>query len=124
MSGANILPPCVNKSEHETTLFGIDVYMGFMHLQSLETRTAQLIVQERNHNGDYRSLEDFIKRIPVGIATIQILIFIGAFRFTGFPKNELLLKARMLLNDFKPEQRFQVLFEEPVKEYELPVLKR
>ncbi|MDR2230174.1 MAG: DNA polymerase III subunit alpha [Flavobacteriaceae bacterium] len=124
MSGANILPPCVNKSEHETTLFGIDVYMGFMHLQSLETRTAQLIVQERNRNGDYRSLEDFIKRIPVGIATIQILIFIGAFRFTGYPKNELLLKARMLLNDFKPEQRFQVLFEEPIKEYELPVLKR
>lgn len=124
MSGANILPPCVNKSEHETTLYGIDVYMGFMHLQSLETRTAQLIVQERNRNGDYRSLEDFIRRIPVGIATMQILIFIGAFRFTGFPKNELLLKARMLLNDFKPEQRFQVLFEEPVKEYELPVLKR
>ncbi|WP_407498469.1 DNA polymerase III subunit alpha [Elizabethkingia anophelis] len=124
MSGANILPPCVNKSEHETTLYGIDVYMGFMHLQSLETRTAHLIVQERNRNGDYRSLEDFIRRIPVGIATMQILIFIGAFRFTGFPKNELLLKARMLLNDFKPEQRFQVLFEEPVKEYELPVLKR
>ncbi|AKH95187.1 DNA polymerase III subunit alpha [Elizabethkingia anophelis] len=124
MSGANILPPCVNKSEHETTLYGIDVYMGFMHLQSLETRTAQLIVQERNRNGDYRSMEDFIRRIPVGIATMQILIFIGAFRFTGFPKNELLLKARMLLNDFKPEQRFQVLFEEPVKEYELPVLKR
>ncbi|MCT3800786.1 DNA polymerase III subunit alpha [Elizabethkingia anophelis] len=124
MSGANILPPCVNKSEHETTLYGIDVYMGFMHLQSLETRTAHLIVQERNRNGDYRSLEDFIRRIPVGIATMQILIFIGAFRFTGYPKNELLLKARMLLNDFKPEQRFQVLFEEPVKEYELPVLKR
>lgn len=124
MSGANILPPCVNKSEHETTLYGVDVYMGFMHLQSLETRTAQLIVQERNSNGDYRSMEDFIRRIPVGIATMQILIFIGAFRFTGFPKNELLLKARMLLNDFKPEQRFQVLFEEPVKEYELPVLKR
>ncbi|MCT4173480.1 DNA polymerase III subunit alpha [Elizabethkingia anophelis] len=124
MSGANILPPCVNKSEHETTLYGVDVYMGFMHLQSLETRTAQLIVQERNRNGDYRSMEDFIRRIPVGIATMQILIFIGAFRFTGFPKNELLLKARMLLNDFKPEQRFQVLFEEPVKEYELPVLKR
>ncbi|OPB86644.1 DNA polymerase III subunit alpha [Elizabethkingia miricola] len=124
MSGANTLPPCVNKSEHETTLYGIDVYMGFMHLQSLETRTAQLIVQERNRNGDYRSLEDFIRRIPVGIATMQILIFIGAFRFTGFPKNELLLKARMLLNDFKPEQRFQVLFEEPVKEYELPILKR
>ncbi|CAI9678696.1 DNA polymerase III subunit alpha [Elizabethkingia anophelis] len=124
MSGANILPPCVNKSEHETTLYGIDVYIGFMHLQSLETRTAHLIVQERNRNGDYRSLEDFIRRISVGIATMQILIFIGAFRFTGFPKNELLLKARMLLNDFKPEQRFQVLFEEPVKEYELPVLKR
>ena len=32
MSGAAIHNPCVNKSEFETTLYGSDVYLGFMHL--------------------------------------------------------------------------------------------
>jgi DNA polymerase-3 subunit alpha len=124
MSGADILTPCVNKSEYHTMVYGTDVYLGFMHLQSLEQKTVELLVDERKRNGDFKSLEDFIKRPPVGIAGIQILIFIGAFRFTGLPKNELLLKARMLLSDCKPERRLEVLFDEPVKEFSLPVLQR
>lgn len=124
MSGANILNPCVNHSEYQTTLYGTDVYLGFMHLQSMEKAVAELIVEERGKRGKYKSLEDFIKRIPVGIAGIETLIFIDAFRFTGKQKNELLIEARILLNDFKPEKRMETLFDEPVKEYQLPVLKR
>lgn len=124
MSGAVIHTPCVNKSEFETTLYGTDVYLGFMHLQSLEAKTASLIQQERENNGDYKSLEDFINRIPIGIEGIQILIFIGAFRFTGKTKNQLLVIARLILVNFKPENRNLMLIQEPVKEYELPKLER
>ncbi|WP_410522675.1 hypothetical protein [Pedobacter sp. ISL-64] len=124
MSGANVLNPCVNKSDWETILYGNDLYLGFMHLQALETKTALMITTERNRNSDFRSLGDFIKRIPIGVADMQILIFIDAFRFTGKQKNELLLEARMVLNDFKPENRMQALFEEPIKEYQFPELKR
>lgn len=124
MSGGNILTPCVNKSKWETTLYGTDVYLGFMHLQALETKTALLITADRNRNGSFTSLGDFIKRIPIGVAGIQILIFIGAFRFTGKQENELLLESRMLLNDFKPERNMEALFEEPIKEYQFPELKR
>ncbi len=124
MSGANILNPCVNKSEYQTNVYGNDVYLGFMHLQSLQKIVAESIVEEREHKGDFKSLEDFLKRIPIGIAGIEILIFIDAFRFTGKQKNELLIEARILLNDFKPEKRMETLFDEPVKEYQLPVLKR
>ncbi|MCY1662587.1 DNA polymerase III subunit alpha [Chryseobacterium sp. SL1] len=124
MSGANILTPCINRSEWETTVCGNDVYLGFMHLQSLETKTALLITEDRLRNGEFRSLGDFIRRIPIGMAAMQILIFIGAFRFTGKQKNELLLEARMLLNDWKPERKMEALFDEPVKEYRFPELKR
>ncbi|WJS93372.1 DNA polymerase III subunit alpha [Flavobacterium johnsoniae] len=124
MSGAAIHNPCVNKSELETTLYGTDVYLGFMHLQSLESRIALLIQQEREKNGLYKSLEDFINRIPIGIEGIQILIFIGAFRFTGKSKNQLLVIARLILVNFKPENRNLMLIQEPVKEYELPQLER
>jgi error-prone DNA polymerase len=124
MSGANILNPCINKSDWETTVYGNDVYLGFMHLQALDAKTVLLITGDRRRNGKFRSMADFIKRIPIGIAAMQILIFIGAFRFTGKQKNELLLEARMQLIDFKPEMRMETLFEEPVKEYKFPELKR
>lgn len=124
MSGANVLNPCVNKSEYETTLYGNDIYLGFMHLQSLETKIGKLIPKERKQNGVYKSLEDFIRRIPIGIEGIQILIFIGAFRFTGKNKNELLVQARLLLVNFKLDNRNLTLLQEPAKEYQLPVLER
>jgi len=124
MSGAVIHNPCVNKSESETTLYGTDVYLGFMHLERLEAKTAILIQTERENNGEYKSLEDFINRIPIGIEGIQILIFIGAFRFTGKTKNQLLVIARLILVNFKPENRNLMLIEEPVKEYTLPALER
>lgn len=124
MAGATIHNPCVNKSEYETTLYGTDVYLGFMHLQSLESKMAYFIVSDRNKNGNFQSLEDFINRIPMGIEGIKILIFIGAFRFTGKTKNQLLVIASLLLNNYKPENKNLLLIQEPVKEYKLPTLER
>jgi DNA polymerase III alpha subunit len=124
MSGGIICNPCVNKSEYETTVYGIDIYLGLMHLEGLETKIAHAIVRERQENGEFKSLEDFINRIPKGIEGIQILIFIGAFRFTGKTKNQLLVIARLILVNFKPENRNLMLLQEPVKEYTLPILER
>ena len=124
MSGAKIHNPCVNKSDYQTKVYGKNIYLGFQHLKSLESKMAELVVKERQENGLFISLEDFINRIPIGIEAIQILIFIGAFRFTGKPKNELLIIARLILINFKPENRNLMLLQEPVKEYKLPVLER
>ncbi|NGM64198.1 DNA polymerase III subunit alpha [Sphingobacterium sp. SGR-19] len=124
MSGAHILNPCINKSGYETTLYGRDVYLGLMLLQGLESRLAEGIVEERERNGDFWSLEDFVQRIPIGIEGVQLLIFIGAFRFTGKSKSELLVQARLLLVNFKPEQRMPLLLREPAKEWSLPKLER
>jgi len=124
MSGAIIHNPCVNKSEVETTLYGKEVYLGFMHLQGLQGDIAQTIVGERLARGDYVSLEDFINRVPIGIEGLQLLIYIGAFRCTGKNKNELLVTARRIMMNFKPEQRQPQLLPQPVREYRLPELKR
>ncbi|MXN91723.1 DNA polymerase III subunit alpha [Flavobacterium sp. Sd200] len=124
MSGASIHNPCVNKSEVETTLYGKDIYLGFMHLQGLQAEIARTIVEERIAHGDYRSLEDFINRVPIGIEGLQLLIYIGAFRTTGKGKNELLVTARRIMMNFRPEQRQPQLLPEPVREYKLPELKR
>ncbi|WP_333577779.1 DNA polymerase III subunit alpha [Sphingobacterium sp.] len=124
MSGGKILNPCVNKSEYETTIFDNDIYLGLMLLENVETKIAKLIPEERRKNGEFRSMEAFIRRIPVGIETLQTFILIGAFRFTGVPKNELLIRARLLLGECKPQNKLQTLFEEPIKEFKFPELKR
>lgn len=124
MSDGILHNPCVNKSEFKTTVYGKDVYLGLMHIEKIESRLADYIPEERKNNGDFKSLEDFIKRIPVGIEALQILIFIGVFRFTGKQKNELLIEARLLMSNFKPQYRGLSLLEEPPQEYHLPTLKR
>jgi DNA polymerase-3 subunit alpha/error-prone DNA polymerase len=85
MSGGIINTLC-QQSECETTVYGVDVYLGFMQLGYLKQHIVSLQI---NTNGEYQSLENFINRIPIGIEGIQILIFIGAFRFTTKTKNQL-----------------------------------
>ena len=124
MSGAKIHNPCINKSDLQTNVSGRNIYLGLQHLKSLQSQLAELIVSEREENGPYQSLEDFINRVPIGIEGIQTLIFINAFRFTGKQKNELLIIARLILINFRPENRNLLLLQEPVKKYKLPVLER
>jgi DNA polymerase-3 subunit alpha len=124
MSGATILNPCVNLSEYQTTVYEKDVYLGLMHIEKLESKIAVLIPEERKNNGDYTSLENFVKRIPIGIETLQTLIFIGAFRFTGKQKHELLIEASFLLAGNRPSFKHLTLLEEPQKEYTLPKVQR
>lgn len=124
MSGAIIHNPCVNLSEYHTTVYETDVYLGLMHIERLEAAIKLLIPEERRENGDYRSLEDFVKRVHIGIETLQILIFVGAFRFTGKQKHELLIEARFLLSKNQHKTKMISLFEEPQKDYQLPVIER
>lgn len=124
MSGATILNPCVNLSEYQTTVYEKNVYLGLMHIEKFESKIAVLIPEERKNNGDYTSLENFVKRIPIGIETLQTLIFIGAFRFTGKQKHELLIEARFLLAGNRPSFKHLTLLEEPQKEYTLPKVQR
>lgn len=124
MSGAVIHNPCVNFSEYQTTLYDKEVYLGLMHIERLESLIKELIPEERNKNGNYKSLEDFVQRIPIGIETLQILIFVGAFRFTGKQKHELLIEARFLLSKNSYRTKTISLFDQPQKDYQLPVIQR
>ncbi|HIB8181456.1 TPA: DNA polymerase III subunit alpha [Elizabethkingia anophelis] len=124
MSGAIIHNPCINLSEFHTTLYENNVYLGLMHIEKLEAAIKQLIPEERKNNGDYKSLEDFFKRIPAGIETLQTLIFIGAFRFTGKQKHELLIEARFLLSKQEYKSKTLTLFQQPQKDYQLPFIQR
>lgn len=124
MNGGRINPPCVNKSEYLTSLNGNHIHVGFVHVKSLEIKVANAIVAERHKHGPYRSFEDFLNRIDVGLEQLRILIRVGAFRFTGKDKQHLLWEAMLYLGGRKKLRAGQGLFDTVSAEYPLPSLSR
>ena len=125
MNGAQIEAPCVNLSEYNTTIYGKRIYIGFIHLKSLETKVAQEISAERVRGGSYTSLDNFLRRITLGLEQIRILIRIGAFRFTGKTKQQLLWSAMLFFSGSKTRNNTTVdLFDTEPKEFPLPSLER
>jgi len=120
--GGKIHLPCVNRSEQKTSIKGCDIFIGFVHIARLESKTAEAIVDERDANGEYKDLEDFINRLKPGIEQLIILVKIDAFRFTGKLKSELLWEAHLLLKTGKDLPRERKLFETKGKEFTLPAL--
>jgi DNA polymerase-3 subunit alpha len=119
--GAQIKLPCVNNSNYQTRIIGKDIYVGFVHIANLEYKIGQEIESVRSKNGDFDDLEDFIKRIPIGIEQLIILIRTDAFRFTGRTKSELLWEAHTYINKGKSVNP-NSLFYTPPKRYTLPKL--
>jgi DNA-directed DNA polymerase III PolC len=122
--GANIHLPCVNRSTLTTTIYGSDVFIGFVHVQNLEDKIARNIVEERERNGAFLDLDDFISRIPSGTEQIIILIRLNALRFTGKSKKELLWEVHMLLGKSTPEISSTKLFTEKPVTFKLPPLEQ
>ncbi len=122
MAGGIIHQPCINKSHYMTSIEGQDVHVGFIHIEKLDKKTATLIPDERSEKGPYKDLEDFVRRIPIGIETVKLLIYVGAFAFTEKSKGELALEAHMLLGK-EVKQEPQLFYSSP-KKFELPELSR
>lgn len=121
-AGAKINLPCVNKSLITTTIYGDELYLGFVHIAKLEEKAGVKILGERLTNGEYVSLEDFVCRTGISLEQLLILIRIGALRFTGKGKKNLLWEAHLLLGKSKKVLRPVGMFPLKSKKYNLPAL--
>ena len=122
MQGANILAPCVNHSNYLTTIQGNTIYVGFVHLQQMERRLAHEIAYQRSKQGAFRSLEDFICRVAASSEQLDILIRIGAFRFTGKNKYELVWEKNAHLQSKHQPGSGRGLFDREPEVFQLPEL--
>ena len=120
-TGAIIHAPCVNRSLYLTSVKGKEVFMGLIHLDGLEKNFAAQLIANRISDGEYRNLHDFIERLQPAIAQLNILIRIGAFRFTGKNKKELLWEANFLQKQTQLTTGKQLFTSDPVK-FTLPHL--
>jgi DNA polymerase-3 subunit alpha len=122
LHGAEINLPCVNRSNSGATIYGNKIYIGLGMVHSLEAETLNYLLTERQENGEYRDLRDAVKRAPVSLEQLRILIRIGAFRFTGKDKKALLWDAHFLLGHTKVSKPENKLFDSDMKEFQLPEL--
>ena len=122
MCGGTVHPPCINQSDHPSLIKGKDIYLGFGYLKSLEVLTIQRFLTERNFNGLFRSLDDFIDRVIISIEQITLLIRIDAFRFTNRSKTELLWESIFKLNANKKTTTQALLFKTNHRKFNLPSL--
>lgn len=122
MHGAYVHPPCVNVSENITVLTGKHIYLGFGFVKNLESATIKALLNSRDTKGYFSDLQDFTCRVPVSLEQLRVLIRMGAFRFTGKTKKDLLWNAHFLLSRTKKTHTSPTLFNQRVKEFKLPDL--
>jgi DNA-directed DNA polymerase III PolC len=119
-AGGEIQAPCINHSDEYTNIHNNEVYVGLIHIKGLRKELLQDILEERS-NGRYMHLQNFIERINVGIKQLELLISVGAFRFTNKSKKQLFWEANSLLKK-KQTEVVSVLFEEAPIQFNLPDL--
>ena len=123
-AGAVIEAPCVNASEELCALVQVEqvngqwriangaslhsptpirhspsdprIYLGLSNIKSLENESVELILHERRRKGPFLHLEDLLKRVPLSLEQARILIRVGALRFTGKSKPQLLWDLTLL----------------------------
>ena len=117
-NGGDIELLCLNHSDYLTNICGEKVYVGFVHLQGLEEKLARSIAEERKANGLFKDLKDVLHRLQPGPEQLNILIRIGALRFTGLDKKTLLWEANF--KSKHKEKQVPVLFVPEEVTFELP----
>ena len=122
MNGGRIHAPCLNNSDLISVIKGNDIYLG---LGLINEQNADIVVtayKEREKNGEYIDVSDFIKRVPVSLEDMRLLIRVGAFNSINKNKKELLWEIYSLINPQKEKETSKELFEVQTPKWQLPEL--
>ncbi|MBS0156137.1 MAG: DNA polymerase III subunit alpha [Nitrospira sp.] len=77
--GLTILPPDLNASVWAYGGSGTTVRVGLMQIKGLQEDLAKQLIVEREQQGPYRSLSDFLSRVKLDYAQAKLLIKAGCF---------------------------------------------
>lgn len=76
--GVTVLPPHINKSQVDFSIYDNNVLFGFSAITGIGERIAQEIVTEREKNGKYKKLQDLLSRTTLTKTQIINLMKSGA----------------------------------------------
>ncbi|MDO4182986.1 MAG: DNA polymerase III subunit alpha [Coriobacteriia bacterium] len=92
-NGVPVLPPDINSSNAEFTPVPEGVRFGLVGVRGVGKNVADAIIAEREANGPYTSLHDFVNRLDskcYNRKTLEALIKGGAFDSTGYTRKQLM----------------------------------
>ena len=93
VEGFTIYPPDINKSVTEFRVENGNIRFGLGALKHIGTALIYNIVEERNKNGEFKSFEEFIRRVTANSLnkkSMEALILSGAFDKFGHPRSQLM----------------------------------
>lgn len=93
VEGFTIYPPDINKSCTEFKVENGNIRFGLGALKHVGTALIDQIVEEREANGEFTSLEDFIRRVTANTLnkkSMEALILSGAFDKFGHARSQMM----------------------------------
>jgi len=106
-NGIRTLLPDMNRSRVVCTAEESDLRIGLGFVRGWGAEIAERVVDERDRNGPFRSLSDFLRRTPAALKrpAIENLIWVGGFEGFGLTRRELLWQAGLWLGPETDEER-------------------
>ncbi len=71
--GIPVLPPDINRSGFDFKVVGEEILFGLSAVRNVGEGVARAILEERERGGPYRSLGDFLTRLPEGVLNRRAL---------------------------------------------------
>ena len=133
-NGFEILPPDINKSR---VLFKVEdgkLRYGLNGVKNVGADAMQALVEEREKNGEYKSVSDMLSRLETGVINKRImegLIKAGAFDCFGYTRSALMASYERLLKQAARDRKgkesgqislFDLMGEDAAPEDDIPPL--
>ncbi|MBV8085188.1 MAG: DNA polymerase III subunit alpha, partial [Chloroflexi bacterium] len=94
--GVHVLGVSINRSAARCKPGDNQILLGLGVVRDMSDELAKQIVAEREANGAYLSLPDFLRRVPAPRSTIEHLVAVGAMSEFGLARRELLWQLGLL----------------------------
>lgn len=118
--GGRVEAPCINNSEIENSIRGKTIYLGLIMLKGIERSSIQRIITERQLHGKFKSFDDFLDRVYIGVEQTILLLKINAFRFTGVEKHKLMWQVHIKIGKSNSSEVLPKLFSPNTKRFKIP----
>lgn len=131
--GISILPPDINTGEGRFSVDGNNIRYGLAAIKSVGRPVIEAIIAEREKNGPFKHLKDFIERLTgkeVNKRTIESFIKAGALDSLNGTRKQLMMIYVKILDQINQEKKysmtgqmtlFDMVGEEQKSEFDIPL---
>ena len=106
----DVLPPDINKSQTYFSVKDGKIRFGLAALKNVGVSVIDLIIEERNKNGEYKSIADFLNRNDSSAHNkrcLESLILSGAFDCFGVKRSQLMQVYSSIIDKISSDRKRQ-----------------